>query len=78
MEQQNNLKFQELLSDEEWIAKRAYLADVSSLLNELNISLQGQPKDVFTVRGKIDAFKKKISHFHLLLQLKLGTALGLK
>ena len=57
----NNLKFQELLSDDEWVAKLAYLADVNFLLNELNKSLQGQLKDVFTVRRKIDAFRKKIS-----------------
>ena len=56
VQQQNNRKFQKLLSDDEWVAKVAYLADVFSLLNELNISLQGQLKDVFTVQGKIDTF----------------------
>ena len=60
-QQQNNQKFQKLPFDDEWVAKVAYLADVFSLLNELNISLQGQFKDVFTVQGKIDAFRKKIS-----------------
>ena len=60
-QQQNNQKFQELLSDDEWVAKLAYLADNFSPLNELNISLQGQLKDVFTLQGKIDAFRKKIS-----------------
>jgi hypothetical protein len=42
------------------VAKLAYLADILSLLNELNISMQGQLKDVFTVRDKMDAFKKKV------------------
>ena len=60
-QQQNKQKFQKVLSDDEWVAKVAYLADVFSLLNELNISLQGQLKDVFTVQGKIDAFGKKLS-----------------
>ena len=60
-QQQNNQKFQKLLSDNEWVAKVAYLADVFSPLNELNISLQGQLNDVFTVQGKIDAFRKKLS-----------------
>lgn len=59
-QQQNNLKFQELLSDDEWVAKLAYLSDIFSLLNELNISMQGQLKDVFTLRDKIEAFKKKL------------------
>ena len=34
---------------------------VFSRFNELSISLQGQLKDVFTVQGKIDAFRKKLS-----------------
>ena len=59
-QQQNNQKFQKLLSDDKWVAKVAYLADVFSLLNELNISLQGQLKDVFTVQDKIKAFRKKL------------------
>ncbi|KAK1332829.1 hypothetical protein QTO34_006360 [Cnephaeus nilssonii] len=54
------LHAEELFSDDERVAKLAYLADIFSLLNELNISLQGQLKDVFTLRGKMDAFQKKI------------------
>ncbi|VVC46362.1 Ribonuclease H-like domain [Cinara cedri] len=57
-QQQNNLKFQELLFNDQLISKLAYLTDIFSLLNELNISMQGQLKDVFTVRDKIDAIKK--------------------
>ena len=59
-QQQNNQKFKKLSSDDEWIAKVAYLADVFSLLIELNIPLQRQLKGVFTVHGKIDAFRKKL------------------
>jgi len=33
-QQQNNVKFQELLFNDEWVAKLAYLADIFSLLNE--------------------------------------------
>ena len=55
-QQQNHQKFPKLLSNNEWVVKVAYLADVFSLLNELNISLQEQLKDVFKVLGKIDAF----------------------
>uniref|UniRef100_A0A8C6V644 Uncharacterized protein n=1 Tax=Naja naja TaxID=35670 RepID=A0A8C6V644_NAJNA len=67
-QQQNNLKFQKLLSDDEWVAKLAYLADIFSLLSDLNISLQGQLMDIFTLRGKMDAFQKKI----LLWQMQLA------
>ncbi|XP_067134623.1 zinc finger MYM-type protein 6-like [Centruroides vittatus] len=59
-QEQNNPKLQKYLSNSEWLAKLAYLADIFSLLNELNISLQGQLKDVFTLRSKMDAFQKKI------------------
>lgn len=59
-QQQNNPKLQKCLPDNEWLAKLAYLADIFSLLYELNISLQGQLKDVFTLRSKMDAFQKKI------------------
>lgn len=66
-QQQNNPKLQKCLSDNEWLAKLAYLADIFSLLNELNISLQGQLKDVFTLRSKMDAFQKKILLWQTLL-----------
>ena len=58
-QQKNNLKFQELLSDKKWVAKLAYQADVLCVLNILIISLQGKHKDVYTVRGKTDAFRKE-------------------
>ena len=48
-QQKNNLKFQELLSDNEWAAKVAYMKYVFSLLNGLSISLQEQLEGVFTV-----------------------------
>lgn len=38
-QQQNMTKFQKFLYDDEWISQ---LADIFSLLNELNISMQGQ------------------------------------
>lgn len=60
LQQQKNVKFQDLLSDNDWLAKLAYLADIFSLLNDLNTSLQGQLTDVFTLRGKMDAFQKKL------------------
>ena len=49
-----------LLTDVMWIAKLAYLADIFSHLNDLNISLQGNHTNIFTLRNKIDAFKKKL------------------
>ncbi|XP_058534641.1 zinc finger MYM-type protein 6 [Ochotona princeps] len=46
--------------DEEWVAKLAYLADIFSLINELNLSLQGTMTTFFNLYNKIDAFKKKL------------------
>ena len=66
-QQQNNSKFQNFFSDDDWVAKLAYLADIFSLLNELNISIQGQLSDVFTLRSKMDAFQKKILLWKTLL-----------
>ena len=43
-----------------WIAKLAYLADIFSSLNDLNCSLQDNPSNIFTLRDKTDAFKKKL------------------
>ena len=42
-----------------WTAKLAYLADIFSRLNDLNCSLQGDHTNIFTLRNKTDAFKKK-------------------
>ncbi|KAL1454602.1 hypothetical protein WDU94_010818 [Cyamophila willieti] len=58
--QQNNLKFLELLTDDGWMAKLAYLADIFSVLNDLTNSLQGECMDVFVMRNKIEGFQRKI------------------
>uniref|UniRef100_A0A8C6QMA7 Zinc finger, MYM-type 6 n=1 Tax=Nannospalax galili TaxID=1026970 RepID=A0A8C6QMA7_NANGA len=46
--------------DEEWVAKLAYLADIFSLINKLNSSLQGTMTTIFSLYNKIDMFKKKL------------------
>lgn len=47
-------------SDEEWIAKLAYLCDIFNLLNELNFSLQGKMTNVFKLADKVAAFKAEL------------------
>uniref|UniRef100_A0A8C7ZJR2 Uncharacterized protein n=1 Tax=Oryzias sinensis TaxID=183150 RepID=A0A8C7ZJR2_9TELE len=44
-----------------FIAKLAYLSDISSLLNQLNISLQGRNSNIFFVADKVQAFQRKLS-----------------
>ena len=39
---------------------QTYLSDIFSLINQLNLSLQGPMTTAFNVWNKIDAFKKKI------------------
>lgn len=47
-------------SDKEWVTKLAYVCDMISLLNELNLSLQGKMTTVFKLADKIAAFKAKL------------------
>lgn len=42
------------------MSKLAYMADIFSLLNDLNLSLQGFCTNIFKLRNKVDAFKKKL------------------
>lgn len=42
-----------------WLAKLAYLSDIFSILNELNLSMQGPHTNLFISYNKIDAFLKK-------------------
>ncbi|KAL6038956.1 hypothetical protein STEG23_010045 [Scotinomys teguina] len=46
--------------DKEWVAKLAYLADMFSLINKLNSSLQGTMATLFNLYNKVDIFKKKL------------------
>uniref|UniRef100_A0A4W2GWJ7 Zinc finger MYM-type containing 6 n=1 Tax=Bos indicus x Bos taurus TaxID=30522 RepID=A0A4W2GWJ7_BOBOX len=46
--------------DEEWVAKVAYLSDIFSLINGLNLSLQGTMTTLFNLYNKIDVLKKKL------------------
>ena len=56
---EKNSLLKDLLSDEMWTAKLAYLADIFSHLNDLNCSLQGNHTNICTLRNKTDVFKKK-------------------
>ncbi|KAJ1198429.1 hypothetical protein NDU88_002270 [Pleurodeles waltl] len=47
-------------SDKVWVAKLAYLCDIFSLLNELNLGLQGKITTVFKLSDKVAAFKAKL------------------
>ncbi|KAE8278788.1 Zinc finger MYM-type protein 6 [Larimichthys crocea] len=42
-------------------AQLAYLCDIFTLLNQLNISLQGRGSNMFVVADKVQAFKRKLA-----------------
>ncbi|XP_036917373.1 zinc finger MYM-type protein 6 isoform X4 [Sturnira hondurensis] len=46
--------------DDEWVARLAYLSDIFSLINELNLSLQGTMTTLFNLYNKMDVFKEKL------------------
>ena len=63
-----NSPLAELLLDEMWLCKLAYLADIFGRLNELNTSLQGPCTSIFVLRKKTDAFKQKLALWDSLMQ----------
>ena len=56
----HNTDFASLISDEFWLGKLAYLADIFNLLNALNLSLQRRVTNVSTTQNKIIAITKKL------------------
>lgn len=50
-------------SDEKWLSKLAYLADIFDRLNILNMGLQGTSVTVFYANDRINAFKRKLVLF---------------
>ena len=46
--------------DHHFIVRLGYLADIFSLLNDLNISMQGRDMDIIQARGKVVAFMRKL------------------
>lgn len=43
-----------------WLANLAYLSDIFSILNDINLSLQGPYNNIFISNNKIEAFLNKI------------------
>ncbi len=55
------------LSDANFLQDAAFLCNIMSKKNELNISLQGKNKSIYDMWQKILAFRKKLSFFKSLL-----------
>uniref|UniRef100_A0A673H3J0 DUF4371 domain-containing protein n=1 Tax=Sinocyclocheilus rhinocerous TaxID=307959 RepID=A0A673H3J0_9TELE len=50
-----------LFKDNNWIAKLAYLADIFTKLNELNLSLQGRDTTILKLYDRVGGFLKKVA-----------------
>ena len=53
------------MHDDEFLTRLAYLGDVFSRLNDLNLGLQGLSATIINVRDKIEAMIKKLELFCL-------------
>lgn len=49
-----------VFEDAEWVARLAYLTDVFTKLNDLNLSLQGKDSHILNMYDKVNGFIKKV------------------
>lgn len=63
--QDKNFTLSHLFEDTVWLSELAYLSDMFSRLNELNLGLQGLSVNVFDVQDKISATLKKMELFEI-------------
>lgn len=54
-------EYKQMLSDHLWLQKLAYLSDIFTKLNELNLGLQGQDTTIFTMQEKVESTIKKMA-----------------
>jgi len=57
---ERNDPYAELLQDKIWLQKLAFLTDITSKLNELNLALQGKNKTIADMITTVDTFKTKL------------------
>ena len=48
------------LNDDQWLLDLAFLTDLTNMLNELNLELQGKDKTVVNMISSVNAFKRKM------------------
>jgi hypothetical protein len=53
------------LSDDKWILELAFLVDITTYLNELNVKLQGKGKLLCDKFSDVKAFEMKLLHKHI-------------
>ncbi|XP_019748101.1 general transcription factor II-I repeat domain-containing protein 2-like [Hippocampus comes] len=65
-------QFLELLRNDEKMEVVAFLADITSHLNELNLKLQGKDSTVCELMSAVRAFQRKLENFKVDLQERMG------
>lgn len=58
----------QLLENNHWMVKLAYMADIFEHLNELNKKMQGKNENLLTCSDKLNGFKKKLELWQTVLQ----------
>ena len=61
--QDKNVPASGVFDDTVWLSQLAYLSDIFSRMNELNLGLQGLSTSAFDVQDKISAMLKKLELF---------------
>ena len=65
----HNFRLSDRLHDDEFLTRLAYLGDVFSRLNYLNLGLQGLFSTIFNVLDKIEAMIKKLELFSVCINM---------
>ncbi len=68
--QDTNFPLSDIFEDTVWLSQLAYLSDIFSRLNKLNLGLQGLSINAFDVQDKINALLKKLELFEI--KIKTG------
>ncbi|KAK1904161.1 Zinc finger BED domain containing protein 5 [Dissostichus eleginoides] len=63
--QDKNFPLSDVFDDTVWLSQLAYLSDIFSRLNDLNLGLQGLPINVFDVQDKINTMLKNLKLFEI-------------
>ncbi|XP_051259245.1 general transcription factor II-I repeat domain-containing protein 2-like [Dicentrarchus labrax] len=56
------------LNEDQWLLDLAFLTDLTNMLNDLNVELQGKDKTVVNMISSVNVFKRKMQHLGSKLQ----------
>lgn len=56
------------LNDDQWLLDLSFLTNLTNMLNDLNVELQGKDKTVISMINSVNSFKQKLQHLSSKLQ----------